>query len=116
MRAAIYVATARALAPGSRARARMIDVSTAFFLATLGGATALGLQGVTGNLAPGKDADFVVINPKLFDGGQGVYSQAGSAETILSQLVFLGDERAVEMTFVRGRRCYSARWSRPASR
>ncbi len=116
MRTAVYVATARALAPGSRARARMIGVSTAFFLATMGGATALGLEGVTGNLAPGKDADFAVINPKLFDGGCGVYGQADNAETIVSQLVFLGDERAVEMTFVRGRRCYSAEWSERPSR
>ncbi len=108
MRAAIYVASARAFASGVRARARAIDVSTAFFLATMGGAAALGLERVTGNLAPGKDADFVVINPEVFDGGRGVYPEVDSADAILSRLVFLGDERAVEMTYVRGRRCYPA--------
>ncbi len=108
MRAAVYVATARALAPGSRARARMIDVGTAFFLATLGGATALGLERVTGNFAPGKDVDFVVINPAMFDSGREAYPVGDRPDMILSRLVFLGSERAVEQTYVRGRRCYPA--------
>lgn len=42
--------------------AARISRSEALYLATLGGAKALGLAGRIGNFDPGKDADFVVVD------------------------------------------------------
>ena len=40
-----------------------INAVEAFYLATLGGARALDLDGRIGSLAPGHDADLVVLDP-----------------------------------------------------
>ncbi len=44
-----------------------ITLEEGFYLATLGGATALGLNATIGSLEVGKAADFVVLNPKIAD-------------------------------------------------
>ncbi len=45
-------------------QSRPISAIEAFFLATLGGARALALDDRLGTLAPGRDADMVVLDPK----------------------------------------------------
>ncbi len=51
--------------------------SRALYLATLGAAEALDLDNVIGNLAPGKEADFVVLDP----GGSNITSRRAQAAT-----------------------------------
>jgi len=103
MRAAIYVHNARRFSIGNEG----FDVNPAavLYLATLGGAKALALDAITGSLEQGKDADFVVLDSSSFPDLPSD-SQMGDLEKLLSRLVFLGDDRMVERTYVRGRVCY----------
>jgi guanine deaminase len=72
------------------------------YRATLGGAQAACLDDKIGSLTAGKEADFIVVNPNRKSGiAANILKQ--SSEEILSSLVFMGDERLVEATFVRGR-------------
>lgn len=80
----------------------------ALFLATLGGAKALSLDDKIGNFNPGKEADFIVLDPKattlMATRNEGFPAQ--SLEE-LAQMVFglmmLGDDRAVQAVYVAGK-------------
>lgn len=77
-----------------------------FYLATLGGARALGLDDRIGRLAPGMEADICVLDPKgtpLMDFRAGY---CASVEELLFMLMMLGDDRAVRATYVAGARVY----------
>lgn len=76
-----------------------------FYRATLGGAKALHLEDAVGSLEPGKEADFILVNPNRKSGIAADILEQPLHE-ILSSLVFLGDDRLVEATFVRGRCVY----------
>ena len=67
-----------------------------WWLHTAGAAQALGLQGIVGNLMPGCEADFVVLNPQATPLLARRAAQAGSLEELLFALIVLADERAVE--------------------
>jgi guanine deaminase len=78
-----------------------------FYRATLGGAKAVGMADRVGSLAAGKEADFIVVNPlKRSNVSPDVLER--STEDILSTLVYLGDDRMVEATFVRGKTIFEA--------
>ena len=79
-----------------------LNACEAFYHATLGGAHALDLQDVLGNFAPGKEADFIVVDlaatplQKL---------RCANSTDILDQLfvlMTLGDERNIRHTWVNG--------------
>jgi guanine deaminase len=105
----------------------------ALFLATLGGAEALSLQTQLGSFTPGKEADFVVLNPQATStlafrnqphlSVLQAPSQAAEAsgdrssdrpsdiptklqiadlESLIFSLLILGDDRAVESTYIAG--------------
>ncbi|MFI5446902.1 guanine deaminase [Polaromonas sp. UC242_47] len=67
---------------------------------TGGAARALGLDGVVGNLLPGCEADFVVLNPQATPLLARKTAQANSLDELLFALIVLGDERLVEKTVV----------------
>lgn len=69
---------------------------------TAGAAQALGLQGVVGNLQPGHEADFVVLNPQATPLLARRTAQANDLEELLFALIVLGDERVVTQTFSAG--------------
>ena len=65
---------------------------------TAGAAQALGLAGVVGNLQPGCEADFVVLNPQATPLLARKTAQANSLDELLFAMVVLGDDRLVERT------------------
>ena len=69
---------------------------------TAGAAHALGLGGVVGNLQPGCEADFVVLDPKATPLLARKTSQANSLDELLFALIVLGDDRVVVRTVVAG--------------
>ncbi len=71
---------------------------------TAGAAQAMGLGGVVGNLQPGCEADFVVLDPQATPLLARKTSQADNLDELLFALVVLGDDRVVERTVVAGMR------------
>jgi guanine deaminase len=69
---------------------------------TAGAAQALGLGGVVGNLQPGCEADFVVLNPQATPLLARKTSQANSLDELLFALIVLGDDRVVVRSVVAG--------------
>ncbi len=67
---------------------------------TGGAARALGLEGVIGNLLPGCEADFVVLNPQATPLLARRTAQVGSLDEWLFALIVLGDDRAIEKTVI----------------
>lgn len=67
---------------------------------TGGAARALGLEGVVGNLLPGCEADFLVLNPQATPLLARKTAQAASLDELLFALIVLGDDRAVEQTVI----------------
>jgi guanine deaminase len=90
----------------SQLQSYRLRASEAFYHATLGGARALHLDEKIGNFQPGKEADFVVIDPavtplqRLRNGRcKDIYEQ-------LFVLMTLGDERNISETWVNGERVW----------
>ena len=67
---------------------------------TAGAAKALGLAGVVGNLQPGCEADFIVLNPQATPLLARRTAQAGSIDELLFAMIVLGDDRLVEKTVI----------------
>ena len=67
---------------------------------TAGAAKALGLAGVVGNLQPGCEADFIVLNPQATQLLARRTQQARSLDELLFALIVLGDDRVVEQTVI----------------
>lgn len=80
-----------------------LPATRALYLATLGAAEALYLEDKIGNFLPGKEADFVVLDP----GGSRLTARrvaaAASIEEAFFALLTLADDRHVTGTFVRGK-------------
>jgi guanine deaminase len=69
---------------------------------TAGAAQALGLEGVIGNLAPGCEADFIVIDPKATPLLARKTANARGLDELLFSLIVLADDRAVTAVAVDG--------------
>jgi guanine deaminase len=81
---------------------RALSPVEAFYLATLGGARALALDGKIGSIAPGREADLIVLDPKATPLLALRNERAESIEDVLFALMMLGDDRAVAATHVAG--------------
>ncbi|MBL0188645.1 MAG: amidohydrolase family protein [Candidatus Obscuribacter sp.] len=77
---------------------------------TLGGARAIYMDDQIGSLEAGKEADFIVVDPRKKTGIVDDILEHGTDE-ILASLVFLGDDRLIDKTFVRGRLIYDCNQS-----
>ena len=82
-----------------------------FYLATLGAARAMQLEGTIGNFAHGCEADFIVLDPAATPLLARRTAECDNLEELLFALALLGDDRAVAATYSGGR----LQWQRPAS-
>jgi guanine deaminase len=94
MRAAWYVNRAAATPHAGLTPERL------WWLHTAGAARALGLQGVAGNLQPGCEADFVILDPAATPLLARRTAQAASLSELLFALIVLGDDRVVKRTVI----------------
>ncbi|MBE9110056.1 guanine deaminase [Nodosilinea sp. LEGE 07298] len=92
-------------------RGQKLSAFKALFLATLGGARALCLDDKLGSFEPGKEADFVVLDPQatpllaLRNEG-GIPATLEDLEDLLFSLVIMGGDRAVAATYIMGELAY----------
>jgi guanine deaminase len=78
-----------------------------FYLATLGAARAMRLEGTIGNFAAGAEADFIVLDPQATPLLQRRTARGESLEELLFALALLGDDRAVAATYSAGRKVHT---------
>jgi guanine deaminase len=84
-------------------RDETLDPLHAWYLATLAGARALRIDDRVGNLVPGKEADFVVLDLKATPLLARRTATARSLADTLHMLGVLADDRVVERTYLAGR-------------
>lgn len=75
----------------------------AFYLATLGGAEALGLDDKIGNFERGKEADFIVLDSAPASITRRRIASTDDVAEKLFALMMLGDDRAVCATYLAGK-------------
>lgn len=78
-----------------------------FYLATLGAARSMQLEGTIGNFAAGAEADFIVIDPQATPLLQRRTARSSSLEELLFALALLGDDRAIAATYAAGRQVHA---------
>jgi guanine deaminase len=83
-------------------RGEPLDPLHAFYMATLAGARALRTDDKVGNLAAGKEADFLVLDLAATPLLARRTRTAGSIGQVLAALSLLADDRLVERTYVAG--------------
>jgi guanine deaminase len=85
----------------------------AFYLTTLGAARVLSLHDRIGSFAPGREADFIVLNPRATPLLARRFEQSPSLSERLLLLMTLGDDRAVAETYILGKKASILRASGP---
>jgi guanine deaminase len=113
MRSALAVQKARHMAESNLPSMRP---SEAFYLATSGGARALGKSAAIGSFDVGKEADLLLMDlaPLLPYGKEGARFDDLSPEDILALCIYRGNPQATLETYVRGRCVYRApHWPSP---
>jgi guanine deaminase len=79
-----------------------LSAQEAFYTATLGNAEVLKLSSDIGSIENGKWADLIVLDPKATDVLANRMQLSDSIEDVLFSLMLLGDDRAIQATYVAG--------------
>jgi guanine deaminase len=95
MMAAYYVAR-----QGQGKQALTLSPQHLWWQHTAGAAQALGLAGIVGNLLPGCEADFIVLNPQATPLLARRTACANSLDELLFAMIVLGDDRLVDRTVI----------------
>jgi guanine deaminase len=89
-------------------RGNQLDPMHGLYLMTQGAALGLGLEQHIGNLNPGTDADFVILDP-LFDELSALrFKHHHTPQDLIFALSMLGDDRATVATYIAGKPVYQA--------
>ena len=83
-----------------------LQARDAFYMITLGNAVALSLDDKIGNFEQGKEADFIVMDLASTDLMARKLSTCKTLDEMLFSLMILGDDRAIDETFVAGKSVY----------
>ena len=78
-----------------------------FYLATLGAARSMQLEGTIGNFSAGAEADFIVVDPQATPLLRRRTDRVESLEELLFALALLGDDRAIAATYSAGRKVHA---------
>lgn len=86
---------------------QQLDFRHGFQMATLGGATALGLAERTGNFEPGKQLDAILVS--MGNGRSEVdMLKPMSTEELLQKFIYLADSRDIKSVYVAGSKVVSS--------
>lgn len=77
-----------------------------FYLATLGAARSMQLEGTIGNFVPGAEADFIVLDPQSTPLLARRTGRCEKLEELLFALALLGDDRAIKATYAAGNKVH----------
>ena len=89
-------------------KGNQMDPMHGLYLMTQGAAVGLGLENEIGNLNPGTDADFVIINPDFDELSELRFENHRTPQDIIFALSMLADDRAIMATYVAGKAVYQA--------
>jgi guanine deaminase len=90
-----------------------LDPMHGLYLMTQGAALGLGLEEQIGNLNPGTDADFVILDPQFDELTQLRFKHHNSPQDLIFALSILGDDRATLATYIAGKPVYQADRQQP---
>lgn len=108
LRDSLAVASAIASHPQSESDKQAgLHYEEAFFLATLGGAQAIGLSDRIGNFVPGKAFDALVVDVNTNTSNIITFGTETPSE-LLQKFLYLGDDRNIEHVYVQGRRVHGS--------
>ena len=82
-----------------------------FYLATLGAARSMQLEGTIGSFSPGAEADFIVLDPQATPLLARRTARCNNLEELLFALALLGDDRAIGATYAAGRKVHARQTS-----
>lgn len=105
MRHALIASFAREAATGGKDKG--LSIEEVFYMATLGGATVMGLGDKTGSFMVGKDFDVVVVDVTDRMGGVNAPMEEGDSDrTMFDKFIMTGDDRNIVKVFVKGKVVY----------
>ena len=89
-------------------KGNQMDPMQGLYLMTQGAAVGLGLAHQIGNLNPGTDADFVILDPEFDELSALRFENNRSPEDIIFALSILADDRDILATYIAGKAVYKA--------
>ena len=90
----------------ARLKGSYLPAARMFYLATLGAARSMQLEGTIGSFVAGAEADFIVLDPKATPLLARRTAHSDSLEELLFALALLGDDRAIDATYACGKRVH----------